>query len=116
MHSYFRHISILWGLYSVCGVKSQACFVRNPAEVPGEACVDAVLALLGALLSPADDARKEPGVLVLGGVGSAAVPLACILLHGAVSSAEHEAGHLFAAAPLAIGAIHIRHLHLLQRG
>lgn len=85
-------------------------------EVPGDACVDAILAVLGTLLPPADDPCEEPGVLVPGGVRSAAVSLASVLLFGAVPSAEHEAGHVVAAAPLAIGAVHVRHLHLLKRG
>lgn len=52
------------GLWSVCG-GGQACDIGNPVEVLGNARVDAIFALLGALLSPADDAREEPGVFVL---------------------------------------------------
>lgn len=95
------------------GTYSDPSDVGDPGHVSGDAGVDAVLALLGALVSPADDAGEEPGALVGGGVRPAAVPLARVLADGAVSSAEHEAGDLIAA--LALCAVHVRNLHLLQR-
>lgn len=49
-------------------------------------------------------------------MGSPAVSLAGVLLDGAVAGAEHKAGHVVAAAALALGPVHVGHLHLLQCG
>lgn len=93
---------------------SDSSHVSDPVHVPGHTCVDAVLPLFSALITPADNARQEPRVCAQsGGVRSTTVSLARVLAGGQEPSTEHKAWNLIAT--FALGAVHIGNLDLLQR-
>lgn len=69
----------------------------DPLQIVGHSGVDAVVALTGAALPPADDPQQEHRLLVLRHQGAAAVTLARVLLALDVSGAEHVLGESHAA-------------------
>lgn len=92
------------------------CFVTDPWVVPWHSGVDAVLPVLGTLLTPADNACQEPNAFVIGGVRPSAVSLARILLFVWKARTEHKACDVVPAALLAEGPVHIRDPQLLELG
>lgn len=97
-------------------VESNPCDMADPQVVARDTGVDAVLALSGALLPPADDTRQEPSTLVLGDVWTSAVPLARVLQLAMVARAEHKARDVVPAAAFTLRAVDVGDLELLQLG
>lgn len=89
-------------------------YVAYPVHVSRYASIDAVFSLFGTLVPPANDAREEPRVPIMGGMGSAAVSLTGILPYRIVPGAEHEAGDGVGAATFALRPVHEGNLHLLK--
>lgn len=88
--------------------------VGYPVHVSRYSSIDAVFSFSGTLFTPANDACKEPRVLIVGGMGPTAVSLTGILAYHVVSGAEHEAGDFVDAASFALCPVHEGNLHLLK--